>query len=82
MLTATETVGSSAGHTDVSLWYVIDADRRVALEFDTQEFHSVQWFRFDDAPVSRSDPHLARFLAKLALTSRSTRSRVKARAPG
>src|SRR5688572_33070152 len=82
MLTATETVGSSAGHTDVSLWYVIDADRRVALEFDTQEFHSVRWFHFDDAPVSRSDPHLARFLGKLALTSRSTRSRAQARAPG
>jgi 8-oxo-dGTP diphosphatase len=82
MLTATETVGSSAGHTDVSLWYVIDADRRLALEFDTQEFHSVRWFHFDDAPVSRSDPHLARFLGKLALTSRSTRSRAQARAPG
>lgn len=32
--------------------------------------------------LSRSDPHLRRFLGKLALTSRSTRSRAKTRAPG
>jgi 8-oxo-dGTP diphosphatase len=75
MLTISETVGITAGHTDVSLWYVIDADRSIALEFDIGEFHSVQWFRFDDAPMSRSDPHLARFLEKLALTSRSIRTR-------
>lgn len=75
MLTATETVGTTAGHTDVSLWYVIDADRGVPLVFDTEEFHSVRWFHFTEAPVSRSDPHLARFLGKLALTGRSTRPR-------
>jgi 8-oxo-dGTP pyrophosphatase MutT (NUDIX family) len=81
MLTTSETVGLTAGHIDVSLWYVIDADRRTPLNFDKDEFHAVKWFRFADAPVSRSDPHLERFFAKLALTSRSTRSRVK-RAPG
>lgn len=69
MLTASETVGVTAGHTDVSLWYVIDADRRVALEFDREEFHSVRWFHFSEVPVSRSDPHLSRFLGKLALKS-------------
>ena len=65
MLTTSETVGITAGHTDVSLWYVINADRQLQLEFDPEEFHSVRWFRFDEAPVSRSDPHLQRFLAKL-----------------
>lgn len=80
MLTISETVGATAGHTDVSLWYVIDADRHVALEFDAGEFHSVQWFHFDAAPVAKSDPHLPRFLAKLALTNRSTRTRAKATA--
>jgi 8-oxo-dGTP pyrophosphatase MutT (NUDIX family) len=73
MLTVSQTVGISAGHTDVSLWYVIDADRRLALDFDAAEFHTVQWFRRSEAPIARSDPHLARFLAKLA--SRSVRSR-------
>jgi 8-oxo-dGTP diphosphatase len=70
MLTISETVGITAGHTDVSLWYVIDADRSTALEFDAGEFHAVRWFHFDEAPVDRSDPHLARFLSKLALRRR------------
>jgi 8-oxo-dGTP diphosphatase len=68
MLTIAETVGLSAGHTDVSLWYVINADRSTPLAFDPGEFHSVQWFHSSEAPVSRSDPQLQRFLEKLALT--------------
>ena len=82
MLTSAETVGATAGHTDVSLWYVIDADRGAPLTFDTTEFHSARWFHFNEAPVFRSDPHLARFLGKLALTSHSTRPRAKTRAAG
>jgi len=82
MLTSTETVGATAGHTDVSLWYVIDADRGVPLRFDADEFHWVRWFHFSEAPVSRSDPHLPRFLGKLALTIHSTRPRTKTRAAG
>jgi 8-oxo-dGTP diphosphatase len=70
MLTISETVGISAGHVDVSLWYVIHADRRRALEFDPAEFYSVQWFHSNEAPVLRSDPHLQRFLRKLALAGR------------
>jgi 8-oxo-dGTP pyrophosphatase MutT (NUDIX family) len=72
MLTISETVGISAGHLDVSLWYVIDADRRLELEFDPAEFDSVQWFHLSEAPISRSDPHLQRFLSKLALARRVT----------
>jgi hypothetical protein len=70
MLTITETVGISAGHMDVSLWYVINADRRLELQFDPAEFNAVQWFHSSEAPVSRSDPHLQRFLRKLALARR------------
>lgn len=65
MLTVAETVGTTAGHTDVSLWYVLNGDRHAALKFDTEEFYSVRWFHFDEAPISRSDPHLSRFLSKL-----------------
>lgn len=75
MLTCSQTVGLTAGHTDVSLWYVIDANRQVPLGFDTDEFNAVRWFHFSEAPVTRSDPHLGRFLRKLA-----TRSRAKTRA--
>jgi NUDIX domain. len=70
MLTISETVGISAGHTDVSLWYVINTDRRLALAFDRGEFHSVQWFRSSEVPFARSDPHLQRFLGKLSMTRR------------
>jgi len=66
MLTISETVGATAGHTDVSLWYVIGGNRHITLAFDAAEFHSVRWFHFDEVPFSRSDPHLARFLEKLA----------------
>lgn len=81
MLTISKTVGLTAGHTDVSLWYVINTDRRLTLEFDREEFHSVRWFHFSEAPLSRSDPHLERFLEKLSLTSRATGSRTKTLAP-
>ena len=68
MLTVSTTVGATSGHTDVSLWYVIHADRCRELEFDRTEFDSVRWFHFSEVPVSQSDPHLPRFLAKLALS--------------
>lgn len=81
MMTVAETVGITAGHFDVSLWYVVNADRGVALKFDEEEFHSVRWFPFSEAPVSRSDPHLGRFLQKLTSTRRSTPSLAMTCAP-
>lgn len=75
MLTSSETVGITAGHTDVSLWYVVTAERGVRINFDAEEFFGVQWFHYDDAPRSRSDPNLDRFLRKLALTTGLTRAR-------
>lgn len=75
MLTVTQTTGLTAGHTDVSLWYLIDADRQIPLTFDSKEFNAVQWFHVNQAPVSRSDPHLTRFLQKWAHTRRTTRVR-------
>ncbi|MBS1561058.1 MAG: NUDIX domain-containing protein [Bacteroidetes bacterium] len=65
MITCTETVGTTAGHTDVSLWYVVAGDRRADIAFDASEFHTVQWFPFSEVPLHRSDPHMARFLQKL-----------------
>lgn len=64
-LTITETVGKSAGHRDVSLWYVLKGDRTRNYWFDRSEFTSIQWFQRDGAPVDRSDPNLGRFLKKL-----------------
>jgi ADP-ribose pyrophosphatase YjhB (NUDIX family) len=65
MLTCTTTVGLTAGHRDVSLWYVVRASRRQPLVFDAQEFQAVQWFHFSEVPFQRADPHLRRFMAKL-----------------
>ncbi|MES2321228.1 MAG: NUDIX hydrolase [Pseudomonadota bacterium] len=66
-VTATATVGLTAGHTDVSLWYVVRASRRQRIDHDDSEFASTRWFAFADVPLGRTDPHLQRFLAKLAL---------------
>lgn len=66
MITCSTTVGLTAGHTDVSLWYVVNGERGRPIAYDTSEFNSVRWFSFAEAPVDRSDPHLGRFLDKLA----------------
>ena len=64
-VTLTETVGKTAGHTDVSLWYTLKGDRARHLMFDDSEFHSVRWFHKDDVPLDRTDKHMQRFLEKL-----------------
>ncbi len=64
-VTVTETVGKTAGHTDVSLWYVLRGDRSAVLEFDNTEFHETRWFHKDDVPLDRTDKHMSRFLQKL-----------------
>jgi 8-oxo-dGTP pyrophosphatase MutT (NUDIX family) len=66
MVTCTTTVGFTAGHTDVSLWYVVRADRDQPLRFDETEFDAVKWFEFSQVPIDRSEPHLGRFIRKLA----------------
>lgn len=65
MVTCTTTVGMTSGHTDVSLWYVVFATRSQPMAFDAQEFDSIKWFGFSEAPLDRSDPHLGRFIRKL-----------------
>jgi 8-oxo-dGTP pyrophosphatase MutT (NUDIX family) len=67
MITCTTTVGLTAGHVDVSLWYVLRADRGELIEYDREEFGAVRWFRLNEMPLERSEPHMARFVAKLAL---------------
>ncbi len=65
MITCTDTVGLTAGHTDVSLWYVVHAKRSQVIDFDAGEFNTVRWFAFADIPLARSDPHMGRFIDKL-----------------
>ncbi len=65
MVTCTGTVGLTAGHVDVSLWYVVRASREQAIHFDQGEFNAVRWFPFSEVPLERADPHMGRFLAKM-----------------
>ena len=67
MITCATTVGETAGHTDVSLWYVVQVSRTQELRYDTGEFADVRWFDRDDVPLHRTDPHMHRFLSKLPL---------------
>jgi ADP-ribose pyrophosphatase YjhB (NUDIX family) len=64
-LTVTETVGSTAGHVDVSLWYVVRGDAAVIPWFAPEEFVAAAWFGFGDLPLERCEPHLGRCVAKL-----------------
>ncbi len=63
-LTVTKTVGQTAGHTDVSLWYAIRGDSDQLLQFDREEFHEICWFSFDRFPKNKAEPHLQRFINK------------------
>lgn len=64
-LTVTETVGQTAGHTDVSLWYILKGSAADSYEFDSREFKKIGWFSPQGIPYHRSDPHLKRCLHKL-----------------
>lgn len=64
LVTSTETVGKTAGHTDISLWYALKGDRTSFLEIDPSEFNEARWFHKDLLP-SNTDPDLPRFVAKL-----------------
>lgn len=64
-LTSTVTVGLTAGHIDVSLWYVLKGDSKSTYVFDKEEFNGVKWFGLDSMPYSQSDPHMKRFIEKL-----------------
>jgi 8-oxo-dGTP diphosphatase len=67
-VTQTTTVGSDAGHVDVSLWYVVAASVDDRLEPDPGEFHRVRWWSWAEVravPPETLDPHLPRFVSKL-----------------
>ena len=72
-LTMTETKGLSAGHTDVSLWYVLYGKATAELAYDAGEFCDMAWFAFDQLPLTRCEPHLTRFVAKLQVVLASAR---------
>jgi 8-oxo-dGTP pyrophosphatase MutT (NUDIX family) len=64
-LTSTMTVGLTAGHTDVSLWYVLRGKDQHNYSFDIEEFNSIRWFHIDEVETQKTDPHMSRFVRKL-----------------
>ncbi|HEB62598.1 MAG TPA: NUDIX hydrolase [Bacteroidetes bacterium] len=63
LLTSTKTVGKTAGHTDVCLWYALKGNRKLTLTLDKSEFHKACWFHYTQIPAN-TDPHLKRFVEK------------------
>jgi 8-oxo-dGTP diphosphatase len=68
LVTVTQTVGLTAGHTDVSLWYLLRGSVHDTLDFERREFNDIAWFTFDEILQSHPsifDPHMQRFTKKL-----------------
>lgn len=67
-LTVTRTVGLDSGHTDVSLWFVVEAYREQPLTVDHSEFREARWWTPAEvraADAARFDPHFTRFITKI-----------------
>lgn len=64
-LSSTLTVGLTAGHTDVSLWYVLKGNSQKSYQFDEEEFNTICLFGLDEIPYENADPHMRRFVGKL-----------------
>jgi 8-oxo-dGTP diphosphatase len=47
-ITVVETVGLTPGHTDVSLWYLLRANKHDFIRYDKSEFTDIEWFTFDE----------------------------------
>jgi len=66
-VTISKTSGAATGigHTDVSLWYVLNGCTQERLNYDREEFKQIRWFGLDEIPYAKSDPYMDRFIAKL-----------------
>ena len=66
-LTITQTRGQGR-HTDVSLWYVLEAEVGSVVTFDEGEFSAIKWLSLSQVlaePGDTLDPHMHRFTRKL-----------------
>jgi len=65
-ITVTVTNGQGE-HTDVSLWYVLQAGETTPLVIEPGSFADVKWWDIDEilaTPIEKFDPELHRFIAK------------------
>jgi 8-oxo-dGTP diphosphatase len=67
-VTVAQTVGLTAGHTDVSLWYLVQGQMNDHIDFDPSEFSAIRWFTYQEiltAGAKIFDPNMQRFTKKL-----------------
>jgi 8-oxo-dGTP diphosphatase len=65
-ITVTKTRNIDSGHTDVSLWYVVNGSSAEKLTYDVEEMSGYKWFSLEEPlPFSDCDPHMSRFIQKL-----------------
>jgi len=60
-------VGKTAGHTDISLWYLLKGCCERDYCFDQEEFTQIGWFPLEEIPYERSDLHMQRCIEKLKI---------------
>jgi 8-oxo-dGTP pyrophosphatase MutT (NUDIX family) len=66
-ITITKTNGQGQ-HTDVSLWYILQANDQTSLTIEEGKFAEVRWWNIDDilaSSISQFDPELHRFISKI-----------------
>lgn len=69
-ITVTKTNGQGE-HTDVSLWYVLQADESTPLVIEPGKFADIKWWDIDEilaTPIEQFDPELHRFIVKARQT--------------
>jgi 8-oxo-dGTP pyrophosphatase MutT (NUDIX family) len=67
-ITQTKTVNIDAGHTDVSLWYLLKGSSSKKLKFDSKEFNSYKWLTLEEIlnmDIKMFNPNMHRFVKKL-----------------
>lgn len=64
-LTVTETVGPTAGHADISIWFVVRGDSTHIPNADPAEFRTLRWFSLAKIKAISTDPHMQRFITKM-----------------
>ena len=77
-VTVTTTIGLDRGHTDVSLWFVIEGRRDMALTLDELEFRGARWWSLEEVTSTGAeifDPHFPRFLRKVSWPRRPPHNR-------
>ena len=63
----TVTVGLTAGHTDVSLWFAIRGKPGDEIAHDPSEFKAIRWFAYEEVmkmDTQDLDSHMHRFMRK------------------